>query len=261
MIALALLPGTALGADPPPGAAISDSLEYVTRVPGSGQIVEGKFDRVHGRRVLVTTGRFGFRTYDVSDRRDPRLLDTFQPPEILGEFGYWQDEDMELDTRRKLIIGALDPRHDNVNQVACPGIGTASAKTRNPLCKSGFYVSSYGNPRNLRQIGDFVELPAGHTASCIQGCKYIWTGGPATTSPSSAPSRPGGAATAGPSGSPTSRTPRGRRSSATRSTSGATTASPTTRTTCRWTPTALRGSAGAAASGATRPAAGIATRS
>jgi hypothetical protein len=179
LIALALLPGTAMGADPPPGAAISDSLEYVTRVPGSGQIVEGKFDRVQGRKVLVTTGRFGFRTYDVSDPRDPQLLDTFQPPEILGEFGYWQDEDMELDTRRKLIIGALDPRHDNVDQVACPGIGTSSAKTRNPLCKSGFYVISYGNPRNLRQIGDFVELPAGHTASCIEGCRYIWTGGPA----------------------------------------------------------------------------------
>jgi hypothetical protein len=182
LLALALLPATAMGADPPPGASISDSLEYVTRVPDSEQIVEGKFDRVRGRKVLVTTGRFGFKTYDVSDPENPRLLDTFQPDQILGEFGYWQDEDMELDTRRKLIIGALDPRHDNVDQsqgTGCPGIGTASAKTRNPLCKSGFYVISYGNPRNLRQIGDFVELPAGHTASCIDKCRYIWTGGPA----------------------------------------------------------------------------------
>ena len=58
-------------------------------------------------------------------------------------------------------------------------MGTASAKTRNPLCKSGFYVISYRNPRNMRQIGDFVELPAGHTATCIDDCRYIWTGGPA----------------------------------------------------------------------------------
>ena len=28
-------------------------------------------------------------------------------------------------------------------------------------------------------MGDFVELPAGHTATCIEGCRYIWTGGPA----------------------------------------------------------------------------------
>ena len=53
---------------------------------------------------------------------------------------------------------------------------------RDPDCKSGFYVISYGNPSDLRQVGDFVSLPAGHTASCIQDCRYIWTGGPARRS-------------------------------------------------------------------------------
>ena len=177
--ALAALPAAALAAEPPPGAAISDSLEYVQQVPVSDMIVEGKFDRVRGDKVLVTTGRYGFRTYDVSDPADPQPLDSFQPPGILGANGYWQDEDMELDTRRKLIIGALDPRHDDVDQTSCPGIGTLSAKNRNPGCRSGFYVISYANPENLRQIGDFVNLPAGHTASCIDKCRYIWTGGPA----------------------------------------------------------------------------------
>jgi hypothetical protein len=85
-------------------------------------IVEGKFDRVRGRDVLVTTGRYGFKTYDVSDPAQPKLLDTFQPPEVLGANGYWQDEDMELDVHRKLIIGALDPRHDDVDQASCPGM-------------------------------------------------------------------------------------------------------------------------------------------
>jgi hypothetical protein len=117
--------------------------------------------------------------YDVSDAGHPRLLDTFQPPEVLGANGYWQDEDMELDVRRKLIIGALDPRHDDVDQTSCPGIGTLSVKTRNPGCRSGFYVISYANPDDLRQIGDFVELPVGHTTSCVEGCDYVWTGGPA----------------------------------------------------------------------------------
>ena len=31
----------------------------------------------------------------------------------------------------------------------------------------------------MKQVGDFVSLPSGHTSSCIQDCKYIWTGGPA----------------------------------------------------------------------------------
>ena len=182
LLALALLlPATALGADPPPGAALSDNLEYINRVPSAG-LVEGKFDTVAGREVLVTTGKFGFRIYDLTNPTAPALLDSFQPPEVLGEAGYWQDEDMELDTSRNLIIGALDPRHDDVNQdplTGCPGIGTASSKTRNPNCRSGFYVISYADPTNLQQVGDFVELPVGHTTSCIEGCNYVWTGGPA----------------------------------------------------------------------------------
>jgi len=166
-------------AEPPPGAAISDSLQYVGRVPDSAMIVEGKFDRVRGRDVLVTTGRYGFRTYDVSDPSSPKQIGSFQPPEVLGPNGYWQDEDMEIDVKRKLIIGALDPRHDDVDQTSCPGIGTLSAKNRNPKCRSGFYVISYADPAHLKQVGSFVELPAGHTTSCIEGCKYVWTGGPA----------------------------------------------------------------------------------
>jgi hypothetical protein len=158
----------------PPGAAISDSLEYVARVPNSALVVEGKFDTVGSRQVLVTTGRFGFRTYDVGDPASPQLLDTFQPAGIRGPNGYWQNEDMDLDVRRKLIIGALDPRHDDVDRVPCSG----TAPGRNPACRSGFYVISYADPENLRQVGAFVALPAGHTSSCIEKCRYVWTGGP-----------------------------------------------------------------------------------
>jgi hypothetical protein len=172
-------PAAAQAADPPPGAKLSDNLEYVTRVADARGIVEGKFDRVKGRDVLVVTGRFGFRTYDVSDPKDPEPLDEYLPPE-LATFGYWQNEDMELDTRRKLIIGSLDPRHTEKDQSRCPGDDRENQrKLTNPLCKAGFYVISYANPAGLQQIGNFVELPAGHTTSCIQKCRYLWTGGPA----------------------------------------------------------------------------------
>src|ERR687887_255951 len=161
------LSSVASAADPPPGAAISDSLQYVARVPDSAAIVEGKFDRVGGRDVLVTTGRYGFRTYDVSDPAKPQLIGSFQPPEVLG---------------------ALGPRHDDVDQTSCPGIGTLSAKTRNPKCRSGFYVISYADPTHLKQIGSFVELPVGHTTSCIDDCKFVWTGGPPRGRPPPLPS-------------------------------------------------------------------------
>ena len=179
---LAALLGAAIpasAATPPPGSQMSESLTYEGRVPGATGIVEGKIDTVGGKKILVTTGIFGFKTYDLTNPTNPQLLDTFQPPEVLGENGYWQDEDMEIDVERKLIIGALDPRHDDVDQASCPGIGTLSTKTRDPDCRSGFYVISYGNPADLQQIGDFVELPAGHTTSCIDNCRWVWTGGPA----------------------------------------------------------------------------------
>ena len=98
-------------ADPlPPGGVISKGLEYVTRVPEARGITEGKFDTVRNKDVLVITGRFGFKTYDVEDPEKPKLLDEFIPADLEAN-GYWQNEDMELDTKRKLIIGALDPRH------------------------------------------------------------------------------------------------------------------------------------------------------
>jgi hypothetical protein len=156
---------------------MSSNLEYIRTVADTRQVVEGKFDSVKGKDVLVLTGRFGFKTLDVSDPTNPKPLGSFLPAD-LNPGGYWQNEDMELDTKRKLIIGALDPRHTGLgatNTSPCPPGGS----TADPDCKSGFYVISYADPRNLKQVGDFVDLPSGHTSSCIQDCKYIWTGGPA----------------------------------------------------------------------------------
>jgi hypothetical protein len=180
--ALLLVPATAPAAPAPPGAKMSSNLDYVKWIPDTRQVVEGKFDKVGGKDILVLTGRFGFKTIDVSDPSNPKALDSYLPPEINQNNGYWQDEDMELDTKRNLIIGALDPRHNDADPAAtgCPDLD--SEAVRDPDCMSGFYVISYGNPKNLKQIGDFVDLPAGHTASCIRNCKFIWTGGPARRS-------------------------------------------------------------------------------
>jgi hypothetical protein len=186
---LLLIPAAAGAAAPPPGAAISSNLEFEARVAGAAGITEGKFDTVRGKKVLVITGRFGFKTYDVSNPTAPRLLDEFMPAGIdpVGTTtsptgGYWQNEDMELDTKRKLIIGALDPRHNDANPTATGCPHPDGEAVRDVDCKSGFYVISYADPNNMRQIGDFVSLPSGHTSSCIQDCKYIWTGGPARRS-------------------------------------------------------------------------------
>ena len=177
-------------AAPPPGAAISDNLEYVTRVAGAAGITEGKFDVVRGKKVLVVTGRFGFKTYDVSNPENPELLDEFLPAGIdprgdadvaagrlLAERGHGARHEAQADHRR---ARSAAQRRRPVADGGCPH--NDGLAVRDPDCKSGFYVISYADPRNMRQIGDFVSLPSGHTSSCIQDCKYIWTGGPARRS-------------------------------------------------------------------------------
>ena len=77
-------PAAAQAAEPPAGAAISDNLEHVARVAGAAGITEGKFDSVRGTKVLVVTGRFGFKTYDVSDPENPELLDEFLAAYVPG---------------------------------------------------------------------------------------------------------------------------------------------------------------------------------
>ena len=65
-------PAAASAADPlPQGAAMSDNLEYVDRSADAAGITEGKFDRIGKSDILVVTGRFGFKTYDVSDAGKP----------------------------------------------------------------------------------------------------------------------------------------------------------------------------------------------
>src|SRR5262245_55208265 len=48
-VASMLLAVGASAAEPPPGAVMSDSLDYVGRVADTGTVIEGKFDKVHGR--------------------------------------------------------------------------------------------------------------------------------------------------------------------------------------------------------------------
>lgn len=43
--------------------------------------------------------------------------------------------------------------------------------------QSGIYIVSARDPANL-EILSFADVPAGHTTTCINDCKYLWTGGP-----------------------------------------------------------------------------------
>ena len=269
--ALLLIPAIATAAAPPPGAAISDNLEFVDARSGRGRHHRGQVRR--GPRQEGPRRHRPLRLQDVQRQRSrrTRCCSTSSCPHDLAAVGYWQNEDMELDTQRKLIIGALDPRHTRGSadsRVPARRQHNASRAARAASTSSRTPIRA-----NMRQIGDFVSLPSGHTSSCIQDCKYIWTGGPARRAdqdwlgtiispvcrPDHAPEPPDRRRPADLGHRP--REPVAtRRCPTSRSTCGATTATRTTRTTSTRTSAGSRGSPAAAASAATPPRAGIVTR-
>ena len=75
---------------------------------------------------MVVTGRFGVKTYSLENPTKPKLLDElsaerlklegdpdvdFGPPDTSAPVStFWQNEDMDVDQDRKLLILSRDPR-------------------------------------------------------------------------------------------------------------------------------------------------------
>lgn len=156
--ALMVLPAPAsagLAAEPPAGD-ISGNVEFVTNIPELRSAIAINFI---GETMFVSTAD-GLYSYDVSDPTTPSLLGAL-PMYI------WENEDMDVDPKRNLVFISRDPR----------GF-TSPATTAFPY--GAIQVIDVSVPRAMTQIG-FTTLPAGHTTTCINDCKALWTGGPAVS--------------------------------------------------------------------------------
>lgn len=130
------------------------------------------------KKVMFLSGTFGLKSYDVSDPAAPRLLDelpasvfeldTDAPNDPSAGYGraFWQNEDMDVDPRRKLVFMARDPR-------------AFDGTTSDPADRAGVYIVDARKPAELT-LRLFHELPTGHTTTCINQCNFLWTGGPAS---------------------------------------------------------------------------------
>ncbi len=179
--ATATTEGAATGPAAPAGAL--ENVEFLGNLPeavGATAINFLQYEQL-GLDVMFVVGRFGLRAYDITDDpAAPRFLDSIDnkalslPADVSGT--YWQNEDMDVDPRRKLVFLARDPRAFD---------GTTATGT------SGVYLIQARDPSDLRLI-TFHELPAGNTSTCINGCRFLWTGGPAeaTTQPADWGGRP-----------------------------------------------------------------------
>jgi len=187
--------GAILGAASP-AAAIEQPAGSLKNVELVANIPEGKYATAinfmsygngsNARDVMLITGRFGLKTYDLADPTAPVLLDEIgnedlrlpgDPPTKLEppqRSTYWQNEDMDVDARRKLAFLSRDPRSYG---------GTTTSDTS----IAGVYIVDAKDPEDL-QLLSFKQLPTGHTTSCVNDCDFLWTGGPApSASQSEAP--------------------------------------------------------------------------
>jgi hypothetical protein len=166
LLSTGIVPASAQTA--PPAGDIKN-FEFIRNLGGMNSMTSINVLNYGDRDVLVAVGRFGVRTFDLSDPTDPKALDHLPSTDLRVEGDtsgtFWQSESTNVDQRRKLIFLSRDPRAYGGNQ-------------NNPNHKSGVYIVDARDPDNLELVL-FHEIPAGHTSTCINDCQYLWTGGPA----------------------------------------------------------------------------------
>src|SRR4051812_22362910 len=140
----------------PPAGAISKNVAFVTNLQEAASAISINFI---GDTMFVSTVK-GLLSYDVSDPAHPQLL---------GALPYylWENEDVDVDAKRHLIFISRDPR----------GF-TSPASTEFPY--GAVEVYDVSNPSVFVPLS-VTTLPTGHTTTCVDGCNYTWTGGPATS--------------------------------------------------------------------------------
>ncbi|MFL6051551.1 MAG: LVIVD repeat-containing protein [Actinoallomurus sp.] len=140
----------------PPSTAIKGVRVAASLPDAKGAISLGFLTYGH-RKVMYVSGTFGLKTYDVTDPAAPQALGSLSMP------GMWETEDTEADPQRKLVFMARDPRAFGGNT---------------HTGESGVYIVSLADPAKPVQLA-YEKVPTGHTTSCVDDCRYLWTGGPA----------------------------------------------------------------------------------
>jgi len=157
VLPLSILPVAAAtpGRVAPPAGAISPGVQFLANIPELRTAISIDF---LGSTLFASTVT-GIYAYDISNPAAPKLVGAL--PQYI-----WEDEDVQIDQKRKLLFLSRDPR----------GF-TTPATTAFPY--GAVQVIDVANPNLMTQLS-VTLLPSGHTTTCVDGCNYTWTAGPAT---------------------------------------------------------------------------------
>ena len=150
-----------------PAGSISKGVTFLANIPELRTAISLNFI---GTTMFASTVT-GIYAYDVSNPAAPKLVGAL--PQYI-----WENEDVDVDAKRHLLFLSRDPR----------GF-TSPATTAFPY--GAVQVIDVSNPALMTQKS-ITLLPSGHTTTCVDGCNYTWTAGPAAavTDPSDWGGRP-----------------------------------------------------------------------
>ena len=127
-----------------------------------------------GYDFLFGDGTGGLAIWSLKDPAKPQYISDLtaaelrQPADAHGAADttgrFYEGENPTVDSRRKLAFLARDPRSFGNNN--------------HPGGRTGLYIIDVKNPWNP-EILSYSWVPAGHTATCINDCRYLWSVGPA----------------------------------------------------------------------------------
>ncbi|MDA0182603.1 hypothetical protein OJ997_19995 [Solirubrobacter phytolaccae] len=180
--------------NPAAGAVKSDNIEWVSNSRGlpnqvqkptnaNGNYAGATFMHYEGLGYdfMLGDGTGGLSIWSLKDPEKPLFVggvnsnDLRQPADAHGPEdplltdpasntrGFYEGENPTVDSRRKLAYLARDPR---------------SWGAGHPNGRTGLYIIDVKDPWKPKVV-TYHWVPAGHTATCINDCRYIWSVGPA----------------------------------------------------------------------------------
>jgi hypothetical protein len=140
-------PGGDPDPDPDPDPDLIGNVEQLGSVPAPAGI-GANFKEIDGKQYMFVTGSAGLYVYDTTNAASPAPVSALPLP-------HYENEDVSIGGDRLLLSGD----------------GTAGG--------SNLVVIDISDPQvpMIEQVINMQLLDEGHTATCIQECRYVWVAG------------------------------------------------------------------------------------
>jgi hypothetical protein len=154
-----------------PTTAVAGNVTFLDNVKGVSGYSALNFIHYpkYGYDFMFANGTGGLAIWSLKDREHPALVGKITAAQLRRpgdtQDRFWEGENLTVDPKRKLLFLSRDPR----------GFGGTLTTGQ-----SGVYIVDVKNPWKPGVV-TFHPVPAGHTTTCINDCKYLWTVGPYNT--------------------------------------------------------------------------------